>query len=146
MELFTLDYSTVITNFINVSISLVFFACFWLANFSFSLYYNLGIAKESFSSQKLLNGICKLIALCIGMAFLTFAISALPIFLQYIGIPLSEAWSELFNVSAMLIVILTGAFSFGKEAIETVVAIFSGKNTETLDELFINTKENKTDK
>ena len=134
MEILTLDYSIIIANMVNVGVALVFFACFWLANFSFSLYYNLGIAKESFSGKKLINGICKLIALCVGMAFLTFAISALPIFLQYIGIPLPEAWAEVFNVTAMLGVILTGALSFGKEAIKTVAAIFAGIDTAEIKE------------
>lgn len=148
MELFALDYSVVLTNLINVGVALTFFACFWLANFSFSLYYNLGIAKEGFSKKKLINGICKLLALCIGMAFLTFAISILPIFLQHVGIPLPEAWVEVFNVSAMLMVILTGAMSFGKEAIETVMAIFTkaDKPVDIFEDLLVKPEELETDK
>lgn len=148
MELFTLDYSVVLTNLINVGVALAFFACFWLANLSFSLYYNLGVAKEGFSGKKLINGIFKLIALCIGMALLTFAISAFPIFLQYIGIPVPESWVEVFNVSAMLMVILTGAMSYGKEAIETVIAIFSrvDKPVDILEDLLVKPEEIKIDK
>lgn len=131
MQLLNFDYSVITANLTDVGIALMFFGCFWLANFAFSIYYNIGIAKESFNITKLLKGFFKLIALCFGIACLTLAISALPLFLQYIGIPLPEAWAEVFNVTAMLTVILTGAASYGKEAITTATNIFSGvKSTD----------------
>lgn len=128
MDIFNFDYSIIITNLTNVGLALMFFACFWVANFAFSIYYNIGIAKENFDFMKLLKGVLKLFALCVGMAFLTLAISAFPMFLQYIGIPISEDWGDVFNVTAMLTVIFAGAISYGKEAISTAARIFSGKS------------------
>lgn len=130
MQILNFDYSIITANLTNVGVSLMFFGCFWLANFAFSIYYNIGVAKESFKLTKLLKGLFKLLAICFGMSCLTLAISGLPLFLQHVGIPLPEAWTEVFNVTAMLTVVLTGAVSYGKEAIATATNIFSGvKNT-----------------
>ena len=79
-----------ITNLTHIGIAVGLFAIAYFANICFSIYYNIKILQQDFDIIKLRNGILKLIAICLGISALTIVITLLPIFLEVMGMTLSE--------------------------------------------------------
>lgn len=121
------DVSIVLENLKIISISFGFFLLLWLSNFVLSLYYNIGIVKDSFDKTKLKDGFLKMISVMVGTLLLIVAFTTLPQFLTYIGFPQTEEIQNLFNVIGISGIIITSSITYGKQAIQTLTDIFKIK-------------------
>ena len=123
-----------VTNLTNIGFAMALLAIAYLSNICFSLYYNIRISKESFDYSKLLNGILKLIALCVGIATLAFVITLLPVYLTNIGIPIEEEFSSTFSVIAIIGLFVQSIYKYVRESYETLTQILSTNKTEETTE------------
>lgn len=99
----------------------------WFANFSTSLYYNINVLEQKFDKTKLINGLLKLLALCVGIAAFVIVITVIPIMLNGLQIPITEEFTELFNIIAIIGVFLTkGIYPYCRQAYETFSNIIEG--------------------
>lgn len=98
----------------------------WFSNFSCSLWYNVKFLHESFDKAKMLNGLLKLISLCLGIASFVIVITAVPIVLTEVNIPIPDDFTELFSIATILGVFLTkGIIPYCMEAYTTFTNIIS---------------------
>ena len=105
-----------ITNLTHIGIAVGLFAIAYFANICFSIYYNIKILQQDFDIIKLRNGILKLIAICLGISALTIVITLLPIFLEVMGMTLSEDFISSFNIIAIIGAFSNSIYKYIKEA------------------------------
>lgn len=110
------------------------FVLAWLANFCFSLFYNLTEVQENFDKTKCVQGIVKAIAIGLGLVLVTIVISALPQLLVGIGIDIPESVSEFCSMSVILIPFASAIIYYVKDAVSTFINILGINKSELLDE------------
>ena len=114
-----------ITNLTHIGIAVGLFAIAYFANICFSIYYNIKILQQDFDIIKLRNGILKLIAICLGISALTIVITLLPIFLEVMGMTLSEDFISSFNIIAIFGAFSNSIYKYIKEAFATLQNILT---------------------
>lgn len=114
-----------ITNLTHIGIAVGLFAIAYFANICFSIYYNIKILQQDFDIIKLRNGILKLIAICLGISALTIVITLLPIFLEVMGMTLSEDFISSFNIIAIIGAFSNSIYKYIKEAFTTLQNILT---------------------
>ena len=114
-----------ITNLTHIGIAVGLFAIAYFANICFSIYYNIKILQQDFDIIKLRNGILKLIAICLGISALTIVITLLPIFLEVMGMTLSEDFISSFNIIAIIGAFSNSIYKYIKEACATLQNILT---------------------
>lgn len=114
-------------NLIYIGIVMGLLAISWLSNFALSLYYNIKILSEPFDWTRIWNGIQKLIALVVGTALLVVAITFVPIFLQYVNIPIPDEYVTLLSVLTIVAIFMKSIYTYIKQAYETLNGILDFK-------------------
>ena len=114
-----------ITNWTHIGIAVGLFAIAYFANICFSIYYNIKILQQDFDIIKLRNGILKLIAICLGISALTIVITLLPMFLEVMGMTLSEDFISSFNIIAIIGAFSNSIYKYIKEAFATLQNILT---------------------
>lgn len=96
----------------------------WLANFAASVYYNVNILDQKFDKARIINGLFKLVALCVGIASFVVVITAIPILLNHMDILITEEFADIFSIVTIIGVFVTkGIFPYCKQAYETFTNI-----------------------
>ena len=80
-------YQAVITNLVTIGWAMLIFLSAYLANVTFSLWYNIKIQKEQFSREKLITGGLKVLTFIVGLTLLCIAVTTLPLFANEVGWP-----------------------------------------------------------
>ena len=115
----------ILSNLCNVGVAVALLIVAWLANFSLSLYYNITLLKENWDRKKFLVGTGKLLSVCIGIALLTVAITALPVFFARMGIELPAGASDTVNIIVLITMFAVTAYKYITDAIETLKNILN---------------------
>lgn len=125
----------ILENLKNISVGLGIFVFAYLANMSFSLYYNIKIAGEIFDSTKMKNGLLKMLSFLIGTLTLVIAVSIIPIYADKVGFTLPEDFVSAFSTVAIISVPLYGscryailAFTKMKEVLNSSVNSSNSKD------------------
>ena len=95
----------------------------WLSNFAFSIYFNIKVVEELFDIKRLINGVEKLVALCVGIGLLSLVITLFPIFMTYVGVPINEEYTTLFSVLTVIILFGNSTIKYTKQAYDTLKQI-----------------------
>ena len=115
----------ILSNLCNVGVAVALLIVAWLANFSLSLYYNITLLKENWDRKKFLFGAGKLLSVCIGIALLTVAITALPEFFARMGIELPAGAADTVNIIVLITMFAVTAYKYMTDAIETLKNILN---------------------
>lgn len=129
-------FETLLTNLTYIGIAMGLLAIAYISNIFFSLFYNIKITKENFDKQKLIDGVLKVIVLCLGTATLSCVVTLLPIFAQYVGITLADEFIDTFNILAIISLFISSIFKYTKEAYDTFKNIL---NPIEIDNTTVNT-------
>lgn len=101
------------------------------ANVLLGLYENISLAKEEFSKEKLINGLCKGGIVLLGSLLITIIISLLPDTLAAIGITVEEGMLDGISIVAIAGVMVSTILRYLKDAIGKFYTILYGeKKTE----------------
>lgn len=92
----------------------------WLSNFSFSLYYNIQLMKESFEWSKFFDGLLKLVAVVIGTGLLVVVVTFIPVFLQYVGLEIDSGYVEFFNILVIIGVFTKSIYTYVAQSYQTL--------------------------
>ena len=107
------------------------FLAAYLANVTFSLWYNIKLQKEQFSCEKLIAGGLKVITFVIGLTLLCIAVTTLPLFANEVGWAIPEEYSDLFADLVIIGAVLLVSCKYIKEAFIKFVAILNNTQDET---------------
>jgi len=112
-----------IKNLTYVAWGMVLLAIFWLANFAFSLYYNIKQLNEIFEFKRMLDGFYKLLAVIVGTALMAVGITLIPSFLTIVGLAVSNEVLQAFNILVVIGIYFEATYSYFTQAKETLANI-----------------------
>lgn len=123
-------FETLIANLKLVGVLMAMFIGSFGTNVLLGLYQNIGVAKEQFSKERLVEGLIRGAIVLVGCAILTVIISLLPTCVSAIGITVEDGVMEGISVVAMGGVILSMIIRYLKDAITKFYSILYGNKEE----------------
>lgn len=118
-------YQTVIANLVTIGWAMLIFLAAYLANVTFSLWYNIKLQKEQFSREKLITGGLKVLTFIVGLTLLCIAVTTLPLFANEVGWAIPEEYSDLFADLVIIGAVLLVSCKYIKEAFTKFTAILN---------------------
>lgn len=115
----------------NLLAALVGFSIFgmaYLSNVSFSLYYNIKIAGETFEKQRLINSLYKILAFAGGTMLLVLSTSLIIPWANKNNLPIPAEYSTVISTVTTLGVCLSGSLKYILEAFNKMKKILSIKD------------------
>lgn len=107
----------IIYNLQMIGCAMLLLAGAWLANMILGLFYNTVISTEHFDKKKLVAGIMKLTAVCIGTALASVVITLFPVYLTKYGIGIQDEAIETFSVIVIAGIYAVAIIKYLKECI-----------------------------
>lgn len=129
-------YQSVINNLVTIGWAMLIFLAAYLANVTFSLWYNIKLQKEQFSREKLITGGLKVLTFVVGLTLLCISVTTLPLFANEVGWAIPEEYSDLFADLVIIGAVLLVSCKYIKEAFTKFTAILNAgpvDNVETVD-------------
>ncbi len=129
-------YQTVIANLVTIGWAMLIFLAAYLANVTFSLWYNIKLQKEQFSREKLIISGLKILTFVVGLTLLCISVTTLPLFANEVGWAIPEEYSDLFADLVIVGAVLLVSCKYIKEAFTKFTAILNAvpvDNVETVD-------------
>ena len=130
-------YQAVIANLVTIGWAMLIFLAAYLANVTFSLWYNIKLQKEQFSREKLITSGLKILTFVVGLTLLCISVTTLPLFANEVGWAIPEEYSDLFADLVIIGAVLLVSCKYIKEAFTKFTAILNAgpvDNVETVDE------------
>ena len=115
----------IVVNLQKVGIGLGIFILMYISNMGASIYYNIKILGDKFSSQKLIDSGIKVASLAVAIIAFCLSVTLVIPWVNYVGLPIPEEFSDVLNVVAMCGVALTGIVKYGKEAFTKISKILN---------------------
>lgn len=109
------------------------FVAAWLANFCFSLFYNLAIIKEGFSWKKFFTGILKLLILVVGIVLIVLVITIFPEIVALTGLTQYVEIATGIGIAAIFVPFIYGIYKYLKDGVTTFTSIFNNDVIEMID-------------
>lgn len=120
----------IVVNLQKVGIGLGIFILMYISNMSASIYYNIKILGDKFSSQKLIDSGIKVASLAVAIIAFCLSVTLVIPWVNYVGLPIPEEFSAVLNMVAMCGVALTGIVKYGKEAFTKISKILNQNSSE----------------
>lgn len=130
--------NSILENLISVGWSMLIFLAAYLANVTFSLWYNIKLQKESFDRTKLIASAIKIATFVIGLVLLCVSVTTLPLFANEVGWTVPQEYSDIFADLVIIGAVLLVSCKYIKEAFGKFTAIL---NAGTADDETIERKE-----
>ena len=115
----------IVVNLQKVGIGLGIFILMYISNMGASIYYNIKILGDKFSSQKLIDSGIKVASLAVAIIAFCLSVTLVIPWVNYVGLPIPEEFSDVLNMVAMCGVALTGIVKYGKEAFNKISKILN---------------------
>ena len=120
----------IVDNLQKVGVGLGIFVLMYISNMGASIYYNIKILGDKFSSQKLIDSGIKIAALAVAIIAFCLSVTLVIPWVNYVGLPIPEEFSDVLNMVAMCGVALTGIVKYGKEAFSKISKILNQNSSE----------------
>ncbi len=115
------------TSMTNICYAMLIFLCAYLANMSFSMYYNIKILLQPFEKGKIVNSCIKVATFIVGLSLLCISITCLPLFASQVGWVIPEEYAEAFSAMVIIGSVLTVACKYIVEALQKFTAILKAE-------------------
>ena len=115
----------IVVNLQKVGIGLGIFILMYISNMGASIYYNIKILGDKFSSQKLIDSGINVASLAVAIIAFCLSVTLVIPWIYYVGLPIPEEFSDVLNMVAMCGVALTGIVKYGKEAFTKISKILN---------------------
>lgn len=126
--------NSILENLISVGWSMLIFLAAYLANVTFSLWYNIKLQKEPFDRAKLIASAIKIATFVIGLVLLCVSVTTLPLFANEVGWTVPQEYSDIFADLVIIGAVLLVSCKYIKEAFGKFTAILNA-GTEVPDEI-----------
>lgn len=97
-------------------LDMLIFLSAYLANVTFSLWYNIKLLHEPFDREKLINSAYKIATFVIGLTLLCVALTTLPLFANEVGWAIPQEYTDLFADLVIIGAVLLVSCKYIKEA------------------------------
>lgn len=118
-------YQAVIANLVTIGWAMLIFLAAYLANVTFSLWYNIKLQKEQFSREKLITGGLKVLTFVVGLTLLCISVTTLPLFANEVGWAIPAEYTDLFADLVIIGAVLLVSCKYIKEAFTKFAAILN---------------------
>lgn len=118
-------YQSVINNLVTIGWAMLIFLAAYLANVTFSLWYNIKLQKEQFSREKLITGGLKVLTFVVGLTLLCISVTTLPLFANDVGWAIPAEYTDLFADLVIIGAVLLVSCKYIKEAFTKFAAILN---------------------
>lgn len=126
-------YQAIIQNLVNIGWAMLIFLSAYLANVTFSLWYNIKLQDQDFSRDKLIASGLKILSFTVGLTLLCIAITTLPLFADQVGWAIPAEYSDIFADLVIIGAVLLVSCKYIKEAYEKFTAILNIEAVETVE-------------
>lgn len=126
-------YQAVIANLVTIGWAMLIFLAAYLANVTFSLWYNIKLQKEQFSREKLITGGLKVLTFVVGLTLLCISVTTLPLFANDVGWAIPAEYTDLFADLVIIGAVLLVSCKYIKEAFTKFVAILNTGSVENAE-------------
>lgn len=126
-------YQAIIANLVTIGWAMLIFLAAYLANVTFSLWYNIKLQKEQFSREKLITSGLKILTFVVGLTLLCISVTTLPLFANEVGWAIPEEYSDLFADLVIIGAVLLVSCKYIKEAFTKFVAILNTGSVENVE-------------
>lgn len=135
--------NSILENLISVGWSMLIFLAAYLANVTFSLWYNIKLQKEPFDRAKLIASSIKIATFVIGLVLLCVSVTTLPLFANEIGWTVPQEYSDIFADLVIIGAVLLVSCKYIKEAFGKFTAILNAgtADDETSERKEVNENE-----
>lgn len=135
--------NSILENLISVGWSMLIFLAAYLANATFSLWYNIKLRKEPFDRAKLIASSIKIATFVIGLVLLCVSVTTLPLFANEIGWTVPQEYSDIFADLVIIGAVLLVSCKYIKEAFGKFTAILNAgtADDETSERKEVNENE-----
>lgn len=127
-------YQAVIANLVTIGWAMLIFLAAYLANVTFSLWYNIKLQKEQFSREKLITSGLKILTFVVGLTLLCISVTTLPLFANEVGWAIPEEYSDLFADLVIIGAVLLVSCKYIKEAFTKFTAILNAGPVDNTQE------------
>lgn len=117
--------NSILENLISVGWSMLIFLAAYLANVTFSLWYNIKLQKEPFDRAKLIASAIKIVTFVIGLVLLCVSVTTLPLFANETGWTVPQEYSDIFADLVIIGTVLLVSCKYIKEAFGKFTAILN---------------------
>lgn len=114
----------------NIYIVLAFFGLFAIcviADIIAKTFYNVNNVGESFSIEKFMTGIVRMLCVAISASLLACVVGIIPPVLAMAGLEMTEEMISLFTIAGMAVIFLNGIVKYFKSAYETINKIITNE-------------------
>lgn len=135
--------NSILENLISVGWSMLIFLAAYLANVTFSLWYNIKLQKEPFDRAKLIASAIKIATFVIGLVLLCVSVTTLPLFANEVGWTVPQEYSDIFADLVIIGAVLLVSCKYIKEAFGKFTAILNAgtADDETSERKEVNENE-----
>ena len=117
--------NSILENLMSVGWSMLIFLAAYLANVTFSLWYNIKLQKEPFDRAKLIASAIKIVTFVIGLVLLCVCVTTLPLFANETGWTVPQEYSDIFADLVIIGAVLLVSCKYIKEAFGKFTAILN---------------------
>lgn len=110
---------------------MLIFLSAYLANVTFSLWYNIKLLHEPFDREKLINSAYKIATFAIGLTLLCVALTTLPLFANEVGWAIPQEYTDLFADLVIIGAVLLVSCKYIKEAFVKFTEILNAGTSDT---------------
>lgn len=132
--------NSILENLTSVGWSMLIFLSAYLANVTFSLWYNIKLQKQEFDRVKLIASAIKIATFVIGLVLLCVSVTTLPLFANEVGWTIPEEYSDIFADLVIIGAVLLVSCKYIKEAFVKFTAILNA-GTESEQRKEVNDNE-----
>lgn len=129
-------YQAVIANLVTIGCAMLIFLAAYLANVTFSLWYNIKLQKEQFSREKLITSGLKILTFVVGLTLLCISVTTLPLFANEVGWAIPEEYSDLFADLVIIGAVLLVSCKYIKEAFTKFTAILNAGTVDNVETVY----------
>lgn len=112
----------ILSNLVLIGQFMALFALAWLSNTVLSLWFNVKIVGEMFDIKRLVDGVSKLIVLCIGVALFSVLLTTAPIVFEHYGmLTFEDNAMDVFDfIAVATLFAVKGIIPYAKESYKTL--------------------------
>lgn len=124
-------FAAIVENLVSIGWSMLIFLSAYLANVTFSLWYNIKLLHEPFDREKLINSAYKIATFAIGLTLLCVALTTLPLFANEVGWAIPQEYTDLFADLVIIGAVLLVSCKYIKEAFVKFTEILNAGTSDT---------------
>lgn len=121
---------TVLENLANIGWAMLIFLAAYLANVTFSLWYNIRLQKEPFDRAKLIASAIKVATFVVGLVLLCVSVTTLPLFANEVGWTIPQEYSDIFADLVIIGAVLLVSCKYIREAFGKFTAILNAGTSD----------------